>query len=67
MAGLMYMSKAVMQGQYQVLMCKQVETSQLEMELVASLSMAEPSQTRTSNVSTLLSPCVHGPHTCCVA
>ena len=52
-----------MQVLHKVLMCKQVETSQLEMELVASLSMAEPSQTRTSNVSTLLTAYVHCPHT----
>ena len=44
-----------------MLMYKQVETSRLGMELVASLSMAEPSPTRTSNVSTLLSPCVQCP------
>ena len=42
--------------QEEVLVCKQVETSQLGMEQVASPSMAEPSQMRTSNVSALVNP-----------
>lgn len=46
-----------------VLMCLQVGTSQLGMELAASLSMAELSLMRTFHVGILLVPFVHCCHT----